>query len=41
MVPALPAGRPDLRAALNDQFRLDRVWFPRNETLALYVRTGR
>jgi mannosyltransferase len=30
--------RPDLRAALAGRFRPDRIWFARNETLALYVR---
>jgi mannosyltransferase len=30
--------RPDLRAAMAGRFRLDRIWFAHNETLALYVR---
>jgi mannosyltransferase len=32
------SGRSDLRPVVSGRFRLDRVWFLRHETLALYVR---
>jgi mannosyltransferase len=33
--------RTDLRTLFEGHFRLDRIWFPRNATLALYVRDDR
>jgi mannosyltransferase len=32
------SAREDLRTLVSSEFRLDRVWFPRHETLALYIR---
>jgi hypothetical protein len=32
------SARTDLRTVLSGEFHLDRVWFPRHETLALYIR---